>query len=975
MKKLGALLLIGVIACTFTSFNVVGQSGQLLPDGPVFRARVSFSDMVEHDRLFPDLRPAGRRVENNFERLPQFPVDQDKVVHHAPRIELKEQRKVEDPSPLPEVDFQGLDDNGNSIPPDVNGAAGPDHLMVTLNTQIRIMDKSGAPISTIVTESFWQGIPGAGSVFDPKIYYDPYENRWIFVMCSSSDPNVSRVMVAVSETSDPTGNWYLYSFDADPDNLLWFDYPNFGFNKKWVVVAGNMVASVPQHGVLFVINKADLYNYSFDVDYSRIEILDATCLVPAVTLDEAEENVYLVNHAGGNVEGYGYLQLRKVTGDEYEPEIEEIGYSGIPFPWEEWNYFTMGDFAPQLGTDDKLNTIDARYENMVFRNNKLWCVHHVYLPAEEPTRSAVQWWELDPEGTILQWGRVDGEDDGMVYAFATIAVNAKEDILIGYGSFSEEQYASASYSFRTAEDPLNTLRERYQFKDGLAPYYKTFGGNRNRWGDYTATCVDPVNDLDFWTLQEYAELPSGQDEWGVWWAKVNAEAMPEAHFSANITSVPVGSGVYFFDNSKYEPTEWKWILEGGNPSESSEQNPENVIYETAGLFDVTLIVSNAHGSDTLVIEEFIDANTTILPEVMFSANDTLPCVGEVVAFEDLTIYNPTGWLWEFTPGDITFVNGTNAASQNPEVVFSSAAVYEVKLTATNNNGSAYLVKADFVKSGGQTLPFVEDFEGWSFAERSWSIENPDEGKTWQITPVQGNDPGGLAAFVNIKNYNGLNQRDRLISPPLNFSYHSDVTMSLEYAYSQRFPQFSDSLIIYVSADCGETWEKIQQLGEDGSGSFATAGPMLEEFSPTGPEDWCGSPGNPDCLELDLSAWAGLSNVHVMFETVNRYGNNLFIDNILINGTLVGIPAVASEAGRLEVYPNPTDGLLQVMPVTGNTTLSIAVYDIGGRAIIFREYQGQPRGHVSLDLTPFTKGVYFVEVRSGTYTRVAKVVKK
>jgi hypothetical protein len=61
-------------------------------------------------------------------------------------------------------------------------------------------------------------------------------------------------------------------------------------------------------------------------------------------------------------------------------------------------------------------------------------------------------------------------------------------------------------------------------------YYATFGGTLNRWGDYSATVVDPINDLDFWTLQEYA---SSQDlcstpsstctgGWGTWWANVVA---------------------------------------------------------------------------------------------------------------------------------------------------------------------------------------------------------------------------------------------------------------------------------------------------------------------------------------------------------------------------------------------------------------------------------------------------------------------
>jgi hypothetical protein len=52
-------------------------------------------------------------------------------------------------------------------------------------------------------------------------------------------------------------------------------------------------------------------------------------------------------------------------------------------------------------------------------------------------------------------------------------------------------------------------------KDGLTTYFKTFSGTVNRWGDYSAAQVDPVNDVDLWTIQEYAASPANR--WGTWW--------------------------------------------------------------------------------------------------------------------------------------------------------------------------------------------------------------------------------------------------------------------------------------------------------------------------------------------------------------------------------------------------------------------------------------------------------------------------
>ena len=126
----------------------------------------------------------------------------------------------------------------------------------------------------------------------------------------------------------------------------------------------------------------------------------------------------------------------------------------------------------------------------------------------------------------------------------------------------------------------------------------------------------------------------------------------------------------------------------------------------------------------------------------------------VVSFEDYSIYNPIEWKWNFYPNDVTFVNGTDENSQNPEVVFNLSYPYQVTFTATNLNGSSTVIKPKFIHSGGLYLPFAEDFESTTFDSKAWTIDNPDGEKTWEITSVGGNEPGTKAAYVNIKSYNG-----------------------------------------------------------------------------------------------------------------------------------------------------------------------------------------------------------------------------
>jgi hypothetical protein len=86
---------------------------------------------------------------------------------------------------------------------------------------------------------------------------------------------------------------------------------------------------------------------------------------------------------------------------------------------------------------------------------------------------------------------------------------------------------SSAYSFRTSTTPLNTTLDENIYKVGLSTYYKTFGGSKARWGDYSHSAVDPL-DESLWTIQEYADQRIGggdnNSRFGVWWAEVSPQS-------------------------------------------------------------------------------------------------------------------------------------------------------------------------------------------------------------------------------------------------------------------------------------------------------------------------------------------------------------------------------------------------------------------------------------------------------------------
>jgi hypothetical protein len=422
------------------------------------------------------------------------------------------------PSPAPAASFQALLDNNAVIPPDTHGAVGPNHVMTVLNSQVRIQDKTGGIVSTVLLNNFWSSVNGGSGAFDTKAFYDPYGGRWVFVACDDAGSATSGFLVGASQTSDPTGNWNLYKVDVDATNTVWADYPSIGFNKDWVVVQLNMFTVSTNsyvRGEVFVLNKANLYAGT-GASFTRFQDNTLFSAVPAFTYDGTLSTEYMLESYN---EPAGRLRLWQITGAVGSEALGTVGFpTGTAWVWSS----ATPDFAPQLGSVQKISTNDSRMQNVVYRNGQLWAAQTIFLPAGgTPTRASVQWWQITTGGAVTQQGRLDDGTGATFYAFPTIAVNKDGDALVGYSRYSATQYASGNYAFRAAGDGANTFRDDTVLKVGEAPYYKTYGGGENRWGDYSSTVVDPANDTDFWTIQEYAATPGGGfDRWGTWWGKI-----------------------------------------------------------------------------------------------------------------------------------------------------------------------------------------------------------------------------------------------------------------------------------------------------------------------------------------------------------------------------------------------------------------------------------------------------------------------
>lgn len=150
---------------------------------------------------------------------------------------------------------------------------------------------------------------------------------------------------------------------------------------------------------------------------------------------------------------------------------------------------------------------------------------------------------------------------------------------------------------------------------------------------------------------------------------------------------------------------YSWSLDKSNPSaaatNSGENNVDNVemVYianPTAGeTYTITVdhdgTLSGGSQAFSMIISGYPAA-----PSANFYADKTTCGLNETVSFTDASTENPTSWSWSISPSDYTFVNGTSATSQNPQVQFTKSGNYTVTLYVSNAAGNDTETKTDYI---------------------------------------------------------------------------------------------------------------------------------------------------------------------------------------------------------------------------------------------------------------------------------------
>jgi PKD repeat protein len=101
-------------------------------------------------------------------------------------------------------------------------------------------------------------------------------------------------------------------------------------------------------------------------------------------------------------------------------------------------------------------------------------------------------------------------------------------------------------------------------------------------------------------------------------------------------SICTGGKIEFMGKILNVIQSWSWSFQGGTPAASTDQNPQ-ITYNSPGIFDVQLVVSDSFSSDTLFFSGYIEVNQPGLGASLDYYQDF-----EIDPFKGLTINNPDG---------------------------------------------------------------------------------------------------------------------------------------------------------------------------------------------------------------------------------------------------------------------------------------------------------------------------------------------
>lgn len=359
------------------------------------------------------------------------------------------------------------------------------------------------------------------------------------------------------------------------------------------------------------------------------------------------------------------------------------------------------------------------------------------------------------------------------------------------------------------------------------------------------------------------------------------------------------------------------------------------------------------------------ADTPVLCAAEFSSNTRMICAGSTVTFADESFNSVSSRSWTFPGGE-----PSASGDLNPVVTYTTPGTYPVTLTVSDGSTTLTNETVNYItvlSDPGAPVPVSEGFESLSAVPGGdWTVVNENTDNTFAITELAAFSGSKSVRVVNLSSMAG--RVDELVSGTYDMTGAESITISFRYAFARRTSSNDDRLRLLVSNNCGATWSVRKQLR--GTVDLPTAPTTSGSFVPNNTQwGFAQSSAMSDIFHV--------SNFRYKFEFESDGGNNVYIDDININGMPVGLDEmILSGAQALTVVPNPATDATQALFAIGTADpVTLDLLDVTGRELRTLKQGILATGEQRLDisLAGLNAGIYFLRLKSGGIQEVARFV--
>ena len=423
-----------------------------------------------------------------------------------------------------------------------------------------------------------------------------------------------------------------------------------------------------------------------------------------------------------------------------------------------------------------------------------------------------------------------------------------------------------------------------------------------------------------------------------------------AQFMTEDTDVCSGNSTVFVDQSSGTNTSWEWVFEGGIPASYSGQVPPPVVYETPGVYDVSLTVSDGVETDTKLRTDYITVVSNVSAD--FEADVTIGTSPLTVNFTDLSSNDVDSWEWNFG-------NGGYSSLQNPTYSYYQAGTYTVSLTAGGNGCESTETKIDFIvvevaapvaefsaePTSGEvplTVDFNDESTGevdswlWDFGDGNTSTEQYpeyvyDETGTFTVSlTVTG--PGGSETTIKT---DLIEVREVLLA---------DFTSDIQDVYD--VPEVN-----FTSNSSGDITEYAWTFEGGDPETSTEENPTISYYT-------------PGVYDVSLTVTDGENE------------NTIVKEDYITVHYWVGTPDNLLNERAVKAYPNPFSTKVNIeLNLVQSADVTIEIFDITGRVLqtLTNEKLSSGKHIFNWDATSIEPGLYFYTVRSGNEAYTRKLV--